>query len=176
MDSSRPVANPYELLPPVPEFELTSTDMTDGQPLAEQFTADGGGVSPQMSWTGYPKSTRSFMVTCFDPDAPDRGFWHWLLLDLPASTTELPRGAGSADGSHLPDGAFHTPNDAGTLGYSGPDPAPGDRRHRYYFAVHALEVEKLDVDASADPAAVSVATWALPRTIARAFIAPTYQR
>ena len=174
MDPSRPVApGPYDLLPPVPAFRLASSDIADGRPLPEACTAAGGDTSPQLAWAGFPETTRSFMVTCFDPDAPAPGFWHWMVLNLPASTTALPRGAGSADGSDLPDGAVQTRNDAGTIGYTGAAPPRGDRPHRYYFAVHALDVEHPG-DASADPA--SAASLALPHTVARAVITPTYQR
>lgn len=174
MDPSRPVApNPYDLLPPVPGFRLASTDVADGETLAAPFTAAGGNTSPQLAWDGFPATTRGFLVTCFDPDAPGAGFWHWMVLNLPVGTTELPRGAGSPDGSRLPDAAAHTRNDAGTLGYTGAAPPRGDRSHRYVFAVHALDVERLG-DGSADPG--SVASLAVPHTVARAVITPTYQR
>ena len=173
--SRRPVAPaPYDLLPPVPAFNLTSTDVADGRPLDEPFTAPGGSTSPHLAWDGFPETTRSFMVNCFDPDAPTpAGFWHWTVANLPASVVELPRGAGSPDGS-LPDGAVQTKSDDATVGYLGAAPPPGDRPHRYYFAVHALDVERLDVDESATP--TSVAFQALFHTVARAVIAPTFQR
>lgn len=175
MDPSRPVApGPYDLLPPVPAFRLTSDDVADGRPLAGPCTAGGGNVSPHLAWAGFPKTTRGFLVTCFDPDAPAPGFWHWMVLDLPVNTTTLPRGAGSAEGSQLPDGAVQTPNDAGTIGYTGAAPPHGDRPHRYYFAVHALDVARLGVDASAHPTVA--ASLALPHTVARAVITPTHQR
>lgn len=176
MDLSRPIApDPYTQLPPVPSFTVTSEDVAAGRPMAAPFTEAGGDTSPQLAWQEFPDSTRSFVVTCFDPDAPNPGgYWHWTVVNLPVTTTALPRGAGSPDGSLLPARAFQTTNDGGTVGYAGAAPPRGDRVHRYFFAVHALDVDRLDVDESATPTAIALT--ALPHTVARATIVPTFQR
>jgi len=169
-----PTPDPYPLLPAAGSFVVTSTDVQDGQPLPAIHSYEGGNVSPQLSWSGFPAETRSFVVTCFDPDAPIvSGFWHWVLVGLDASVTELPRGAGAEGGADLPKGAFHVRNDLGTASYGGAAPPPGDGPHRYFFVVHALDVETLDVDDTVTPAVVSF-NLAF-HTLARAQIVPTYR-
>jgi Raf kinase inhibitor-like YbhB/YbcL family protein len=175
MTLERPVApDPYDLLPPVPAFELDSDDIADGAPKDPRHAhqmAGGENISPHLRWSGYPSQAQSFVVTCYDPDAPTgSGFWHWVLVDVPAGTTELARGA-SPDA--LPAGAFEVRNDYGANGYGGAAPPPGDRPHRYVFAVHAVDVPKLGVDASATPAIVGF-NLAF-HTLARATLRATFQ-
>ena len=174
MNLERPVPpDPYTMLPPVPSFALTSDDVTDGEMMPAPFTAAGGNVSPQLAWSGFPEGTKGFVVTCYDPDAPTpAGFWHWTLANLPADVTSLDRGAGAGDGSRLPEGAVQTRNDAGFPGYVGAAPPKGDRAHRYYFVVHALDVDRLDVDADATPTGVAFQT--VFHTLARATLTPVF--
>src|SRR3984893_1392228 len=176
MTLERPVApDPYELLPQVASFTLESNDVEDRQPLDMEFahsSVAGRNVSPELHWAGFPEETKSFAVTCFDPDAPTgSGFWHWVLVGLPSNLTELPRGAGSGDG--LAGGAFHVRNDYGERSYGGAAPPAGDRPHRYVFAVHAVDVEKLDVTEDASPAFVGFNLTF--HVIARGVIRPTFQ-
>jgi Raf kinase inhibitor-like YbhB/YbcL family protein len=177
MTLDRPLAPlPYELLPEVPSFTLTSTDVAEGEAKPARHThgsAGGDNVSPQLSWSGFPDGTRSFVVSCFDPDAPTpSGFWHWTVVDIPATVTELAAGAGEDD-DHLPEGAFHVRSDFGTRGYDGAAPPPGDRPHRYVFAVHAVDQEHLGVDPDVSPPVVAF-NLAF-HTLARATLTPTYQ-
>jgi len=176
MDLHRPVApEPYALLPAVPSFTLASADVQGGERLDVAFTVDGENISPELHWEGFPDGTKSFVVNCFDPDAPTpAGYWHWTVANLPATTTALPRGAGSADGSHLPAAAFQSRSDGGVTGWEGAGPPEGDRPHRYVFAVHALDVETLPLDGSASATVVAFNT--LFHTIARATLIATYSR
>jgi Raf kinase inhibitor-like YbhB/YbcL family protein len=173
MSLDRPVApDPYNLLPEVGSFTVTSTDIAAGERLSDDHAYAGGNKSPQLSWSGFPAETKGFVVSCFDPDAPTpSGFWHWVLVGLPADVTELPTGAGSTE--RLESGAFHIRNDFGSKDFGGAAPPPGDVNHRYYFVVHAIDVEALDVDGDSSPA--FIAFNLVFHTLARAIITPTYQ-
>ena len=175
--SMSPRVNPYAELPQVPGFTVTSTDVTDGEqmPAAQMsgiFNAGGQDVSPQLSWSGFPAGTKSFVVTMYDPDAPTgSGFWHWAVVDIPASVTSLPPGAGAPGGNRLPNGAFMLRNDAGVARYVGAAPPKGDPPHRYFITVTALDVASLDVSKDATPAFLGFNM--LSHTLARGSIVPT---
>ncbi|WP_199040179.1 YbhB/YbcL family Raf kinase inhibitor-like protein [Glycomyces salinus] len=169
MTLDRPQAPwPYDFLPRIPSFEVTSTDVVDGETLPQPQVAPND-VSPQLSWSGFPDETAAFAVTCFDPDAPTgSGFWHWMLLNLDASVTELPTGAADAP----PAGAVQLRNDGGKVGYMGAAPPAGDYPHRYIFAVHALR-QKVEVPPDASNAVGSFnLTFAV---LARGLITPVYR-
>ncbi|MCL2463561.1 MAG: YbhB/YbcL family Raf kinase inhibitor-like protein [Micrococcales bacterium] len=167
--------DPYGKLPPVPSFVLTSTDIAAGARLSDDFAAHAGNLSPALAWSGFPAATRSFVVNCFDPDAPTPcGYWHWHVVDIPGTVTSLGRGAGAHGGHRLPRGAFHVRNDGGGDGYDGAAPPPGDREHRYFFAVHALDVDSLGV--APETSNAGVAFHVVFHTLARATLTATYQR
>lgn len=172
--------DPYTFLPEVPTFTLTSTDVAEGVPLrAPQvsgiFGAGGEDVSPHLSWHGFPTATRSFAVTCYDPDAPTAsGFWHWAVADIPADVTSLPTDAGSADGSGLPEGAITLPNDAGLVRYLGAAPPEGHGVHHYHVVVHAVDVPTLKVPKGATPAFLGFNLFS--HTLARATIIAVFER
>jgi Raf kinase inhibitor-like YbhB/YbcL family protein len=172
MSLDRPLAqDPYAKLPELPGFSLTSTDVTDGSRLADIHAADSS-TSPQLAWSGFPDGTKSFVVSCFDPDAPTpSGFWHWTVVDIPVGVTQLDRGAGSGDDA-LPDGAFHVTNDVGVAGYAGAAPPEGDREHRYFFVVHAVAEETLGVDPSVTPTVVAFNL--VFKALGRAILVGTY--
>jgi Raf kinase inhibitor-like YbhB/YbcL family protein len=119
------------------------------------FGCAGGNKSPQLSWSGAPAGTKSFALTCFDPDAPTgSGFWHWLVVNIPPGTTGLELGAGNPAASLLPAGALQTRTDFGTPGYGGPCPPEGHGPHRYVFTLFAVNTEKLPVAADISAAIV----------------------
>lgn len=171
--------NPYEGLPQVPTFTLTSTDVVDGQALAMaqvsgMMGSGGGDVSPQLSWSDFPANTKSFAVTIYDPDAPTAsGFWHWAVADIPVVTTSLPAGAGDSNGASLPSGALQLRNDAGVRGYVGAAPPAGHGPHHYYVAVHAVDVESLGLPEDATPAYLGFNLFM--HSVARAVLVGTYE-
>jgi Raf kinase inhibitor-like YbhB/YbcL family protein len=139
---------------------LTSESFSDGDylsldhVLSEQygFGCAGRNISPALSWAGAPEGTRSFALTCFDPDAPTgSGFWHWVVVNIPPDTGSL---AAGASGGGLPAGALETRTDFGTPGYGGPCPPEGDHPHRYLFTLHAVGLDALSVDADTSAAVV----------------------
>ncbi len=168
--------DPYADLPAVPSFAFESSLVADGvtMPVAQRDRIFGGGgqdTSPDLAWSGFPNDTKSFMVTMYDPDAPTpSGFWHWAVINIPASITSLPAGAGETDQALL--GGSHLANDAGLRRYVGAGPPPGDPPHRYYIVVSALDVSDAGVPATATPALVSFRT--LAHVIARAMLVPVY--
>lgn len=139
-------------------MRLISQDIHEGEKLHNRHVFNGMGyegdnISPHLAWDEVPPGCKSFAVTCYDPDAPTgSGWWHWVVVNLPADTRVLPQGSGSSL-VPLPEGALETRTDYGKAGYGGAAPPKG-RTHRYIFTVHALDVEKLDVDADASGAMV----------------------
>ncbi len=138
-------------------FAVTSNSFKDGDYLLKDFILSsdfgfgcaGGNRSPHLKWSGAPADTKSFAITCYDPDAPTgSGFWHWLVANIPADVTEL------AAGGKLPAGALQTRTDFGAPGYGGPCPPEGDHPHRYVFTVFAVKTDRLDVKADTSAAVV----------------------
>ena len=139
-------------------FDLKSAEMKPGSRLSEQqvangFGCSGGNLSPQLTWSNPPKGTKSYAITVYDPDAPTgSGWWHWVVWNIPASTSSLPAGIGQ--GASLPERATAGRTDVGAPGYFGACPPKGDKPHRYQFKVHALKVEKLELPEDPMPALV----------------------
>lgn len=172
--------NPYSFLPSAMPFQVTSNDIEDGVtlPVAQVSGIMGAGgedVSPHLSWFGAPNDTRSYVVTCFDPDAPTgSGFWHWVVYDIPSLTSELVTGAGVRASTILPDGAKQLKNDAGFLGYLGSAPPLAHGPHRYIFAVHALNIEALPINEEVSAAVCGFNMFGA--TVGRAIITPIYEQ
>jgi Raf kinase inhibitor-like YbhB/YbcL family protein len=140
-------------------FTVSSADAENGilpyRHFANMFGCSGDNLSPAISWQGAPEGTKSFVVTMYDPDAPTgSGWWHWVVIDIPATVTSLPRGAGSQGGS-MPQGAVQTNTDMGAPGYGGACPPVGDT-HRYVITVKALNVARLEIPPNATGALVGL--------------------
>lgn len=150
-DPRFPGPDPYAPLGTLPSFSLTSSDLEDGAEISEDIRAPRS-ISPQLAWSGLPEGTKSLAVTCFDPDAPTAsGFWHWVAFNIPADVTELPTNAGATKDLGI-DGVVSLRNDSGERIYYGPNPPGGHAPHRYLYAVHAVDVAKLDIEPEASPA------------------------
>jgi len=117
-------------------LSVTSPAFKQGEVLPRRFTCDGENVSPALSWGQAPEGTRSLAILCDDPDAP-RGVWtHWVLYNLPPTTTSIREGRPQEE--TLPNGARQGMNDSRKVGYDGPSP-PSGPAHRYFFHVYALD-------------------------------------
>ena len=116
-------------------MEITSKNFKHNQSIPTLHTCDGKDLSPHLAWSGAPEGTRSFALTCIDPDAPVGDFIHWLVYNIPATVSEIPQ-AGP-----LPAGVQEVENDFGKRPYGGPCPPSGT--HRYFFTIYALKVSDL---------------------------------
>lgn len=169
----------FGTMPDVPRFEVMSTDVTEGERLPSsqrsgKMSVPGGeDVSAQLSWSGFPTETKSFIVSMFDPDAPTgSGWWHWCVANVSPEITELPTDAGAEDSDAMPEGSLTVTNDAGFAGYLGAAPPAGHGEHRYVFAVHALDVESLEVEPAASGAMVMFSAYG--HVLARGWIETSF--
>jgi len=159
------------------DFSVSSKDIRDGVAMSKQqefkgFGCDGGNQSPQLSWADAPAGTKSFAITVYDPDAPTgSGWWHWLVVNLPMTTTTL---ASNASAAGLPAGALQTRTDFGAAGFGGACPPAGHGVHHYQHTVWALNVDKLDLNAEASGALVGYMLNA--NVLAKATLTATYER
>jgi len=183
-------------------MQLTSNSFADGQPIPVRFAfcrpdpethaTLSDNISPHLAWSGAPEETKSFVLLCCDPDVPSKpddvnqegrtvpddlprvDFYHWVLIDIPATVTELQEGADS-DGV-TPKGKGQTPGLQGAkrgvngytgwfagdpdmggdyFGYDGPCPPWNDSiLHHYLFAIYALDIETCTMEGAFDGAAV----------------------
>ncbi len=161
---------------------LTSDSFKEGDYLALDhvlsedygFGCKGRNLSPQLAWSGAPAGTRSFALTCFDPDAPTgSGFWHWVVVNIPAALGSLAAGAGDPGSAKMPAGALQVRTDFGKPGYGGPCPPPGSV-HRYIFTLHAVKLPQLPV--SADTSAAVVGFHLHSNTLEKASLTGLYRR
>lgn len=134
------------------------------------FGCDGQNRSPAVRWSKVP-GAKSYAIILHDPDAPTGvGFFHWVVLDVPATTTELPVGASR---TAIPAGAVEAHSDFGDVGYGGPCPPPGSTHH-YELTVYAVDVPSLGLPPGATGALARFALGAHTLALGRA--SATYGR
>lgn len=144
------------------KFELNG-NLTPGQPIpadyyGNRFGCTAPNASPRLEWANPPMGTKSFAITFFDESAPTgSGFWHYVLVDIPADVRKIEAGALSR--GKIPVGSLELMTDAGKPGFFGPCPPVG-RKHTYIYTVYALKVDKLGVPLSSTPGFVGFNLWA----------------
>lgn len=142
-------------------FSMTSPQLKEGARVADEqlfnkYGCRGENTSPELHWSNPPQGTRSFAVTVYDLDVPTGGdFWHWIIFNIPANVLGLVKGAGDPQAHLAPPATIQIKNDFGSAGYGGPCPPPGDKPHRYEFAVYALKIDRLPLDDKTPAATVS---------------------
>jgi len=159
-------------------FTLTSKDIKGQLSVDEVFNGfgcTGKNISPELSWTGAPKGTKSFAVTVYDPDAPTgSGWWHWIVFNISKDVQSLKAGAGSVSSKLLPHGAVQNIIDYGFAGFGGACPPEGDTAHRYVFTVYALDIDKFDLDGKQSAAIAGY--YINAHTISKASLLSYYSR
>ncbi len=115
----------------IASLQLTSPAFGNGKSIPQRYTCKGQNISPPLDVNNVPNEAKSLALILHDPDAVNGDFVHWIVWDLPASTTKI----GEAS---LPPSAMTGSNSAATTGYSGPCPPAGSGTHHYHFELYAL--------------------------------------
>ncbi len=132
------------------QMELTSPAFRMGDFIPARYSCEGEDFSPPLQWQGVPEGTRSFALTCVDPDAPMGDWVHWVIWDIPGDSRSLPENIASREQILFRQGV----NSWGRLGYGGPCPPPGHGAHRYFFTLYALDIPQLSLESNTDRAAL----------------------
>jgi len=142
------------------DFTLSSPDIKPGGKIAMEqvfngFGCTGKNISPALNWSGAPAKAKSFALSVYDPDAPTgSGFWHWVVFNIPATATALPKNAGDPKTNLAPQGSVQSRTDFGVPGWGGPCPPAGDKPHHYIFTLFAVDLERLDANVDTTAAVV----------------------
>lgn len=132
-------------------FTIESKNIKSGEEIPNHhvfnnFGCSGENISPELHWSNPPADTKSFALTVYDPDAPTgSGWWHWVLVNIPASYRSLPANFGQENAEKVKDDVIQIRNDFGAYKYGGPCPPKGDKPHHYIFTIYALKTDKLDL-------------------------------
>jgi Raf kinase inhibitor-like YbhB/YbcL family protein len=159
---------------PVPTLMVTSTAFAGNAAIPERHSGYSTGPSPQLSWSGAPGGTKTFVVVMEDPDAKavaPEPFVHWIVYNIPSATTALPEGVPAT--GDIKGGGMQGVNGANANGYFGPRPPAGDPEHHYHFEVFALDAE-LPLKAGANRSSVIAAMQG--RVLAWGELVGTYKR
>lgn len=153
-------------------LRLTSMSFDAGAPIPARHTCDGDDIPPELHIGGAAPGTRSFALVVDDPDAPDpaapqRVWVHWVLYNLPPTTTVISEGGSRA----LPPGTLEGRNDWHQTGYRGPCPPIG--RHRYFFTLYALDTVLGDLHQPGKAALLDAMTG---HVLAEAQVMGTYEK
>lgn len=111
-------------------LSVKSPAFESGKPIPRKYSCDGQGINPPLTIEGTPKEAKTLVLVVDDPDAPSGTFDHWVVWNIPASTSKVPENA-------VP--GIEGMNGARQMGYMGPCPPSGT--HRYFFKVYALDTE-----------------------------------
>lgn len=130
---------------------LTSPSFQHEGEIPKECTCDGSDLFPGLDWKNIPRKTKSLVLICDDPDVPemlrdnvpDLTWDHMILFDIPPTSQGLPHGR-----LHCPHGSLFGTNSWSRNDYGGPCP-PDPHHHRYFFTLYALDVESINLDASA---------------------------
>jgi hypothetical protein len=165
-------------MPPRASMKLTIPAVPDGSHLPEKFSCAAGATAlrPELQWTNAPASTVSFVILLHDAEGhPAKGAYdvtHWLVWNIPATTTQLPEASPKAD---LPGDSIVGANTASRppewalKANEAPPCAPHGNLHHYSMELYAVD-QKLQLPATATRADVmkaldghiigtSVSTW-----------------
>ena len=151
-------------------MSLTSTDLVSGDPIpsAHIYPRCGGrNISPQLSWSGAPSATKSFVLTMIDVDVKPSQWSHWIVVDIPPGALSLARGTKS-----LPGGAAAVVSNFGDAAYAGPCPPKGTGVHHYQFTIWAMPTAATSLASDEKAAAVAdfLAQHALDRSTLTALV------
>jgi len=163
-------------------FGLQSAAVRNNEFMSSEQANDkcgGKNISPDLLWKNVPDDAKSLALIVHDPDAPpfakasggkpkSGGFYHWLVVDIPAATTGIEMGA------RFSPSARELVTDFGVPGYNGPCPPIGGGVHHYHFTVYALNVKKIDLAANLTPAQIESAIKS--HSLASATITGLYER
>ncbi|MBA2367984.1 MAG: YbhB/YbcL family Raf kinase inhibitor-like protein [Candidatus Protochlamydia sp.] len=120
------------------KFTLTSSAFKNLDRIPPDYACDqlGNNLSPPLSWSHPPSGTKSFAITCVDPDSPTGRFTHWIIYDIPAAANRLEEGIEPSE--KLANGTLQGINSFEKIGFDGPCP-PAGLPHHYIFTLYALD-------------------------------------